>query len=158
MPVRNYFTVKFGIYRESVYLYPRMPVLLVVGALYFILNLMKQENISLEPVDIALDLNSGIPRLKVKTRIYNPSQLPLRITQIQALAVSGGIRLGTFNMDRVITLPGESNTLHYLDLKITPEALMNLRQIYQRQGQINITGYAIANGVRVNFNKNVQYA
>jgi len=135
-----------------------MQVLLVIGAVYFILNLLKQENVSIEPVDIALDLNSGIPRLKVKTRIYNPSQLNLKISQIQALAVTGGIKLGTFNLDRVIQLPGESNTMHYLDFKVTPEALFNLRQIYTKGEKINITGYAIANGVKVPFNKNVSYS
>jgi LEA14-like dessication related protein len=134
-----------------------MPVILILGAVYLILNLMKQQNISIEPVDVAVNLQSGIPKIRVKTRIYNPSKLDLRITQINAVAVSKSIQLGTFFLDKVITLQGESNTFHYFEFKISPAALFNLKQIYSQGDNINITGYAIANGVKVNFTKDVKF-
>jgi len=134
-----------------------MPVILILGAVYLILNLMKQQNISIEPVDIAVDLQSGFPKIRVKTRIYNPSKLDLRITQINAVAVSKSIQLGTFFLDKVITLPGESNTFHYFEFKISPAALFNIKQIYSQGDNINISGYAIANGVKVNFTKDVKF-
>lgn len=133
-----------------------MPALLILGAFYLILNLMKQQNVSIEPVDIAVDLRSGMPKIRVKTRIYNPSKLDLRITQINAVAVSKSIQLGTFFLDRVIVLQGESNTFHYFEFRISPAALLNIKQIYSQGDNINISGYAIANGVKVNFTKDVK--
>jgi LEA14-like dessication related protein len=135
-----------------------MPVILVIGALYFILNLLKQENISLEPVNLALDLKSGVPRLKVKVKIYNPSKLPLRITQVQALAASNAIQLGTFNLNQVITIPAEATIDTYFDFRISVDALTNLKKLYLSGQPINVAGYAIANGVKINFNKNVAYS
>jgi LEA14-like dessication related protein len=132
-----------------------MPALIILGAVFLIVNLLKQENISITPTGIALNLSDGFPKLRVRVRIYNPSKLPLSISQVSAIAVSNGVSLGRFSLDRKITLPGESNTQHYFNFSLMPGVVTNISNILPAQRKINISGYAIANGVKINFTQDV---
>jgi hypothetical protein len=79
----------------------------------------------------------------------------LSISQVSAIAVSNGVSLGRFSLDRKITLPGESNTQHYFNFSLMPGVVTNISNILPSQRKINISGYAIANGVKINFTQDV---
>jgi hypothetical protein len=135
-----------------------MPALIILGAVFLIMNLLKQESVSITPTGIALNLLDGFPKLKVRVRIYNPSKLPLKVSQVSAIAVSNGVSLGRFTLDRAVTLPGESNTQHYFNFGLMPEIVTNISNIIPKNSKINITGFAIANGVKINFTQDVSIA
>lgn len=135
-----------------------MPALLVLGAVFLIINLLKQENVSLTATGVSLNLNDGFPKLRVRVRIYNPSKLPLKISQVSAIAVSNGVSVGRFSLDRAITLPGESNTQHYFNFGLMPGVITQINSILPKDRKVNISGFAIANGVKINFTQDVAIA
>jgi len=135
-----------------------MPALIVLGAVFLIINLLKQESINITPTGVSLNLTDGFPKLRVKVRIYNPSKLPLKISQVSAIAVSNGVSVGRFSLDRAITLPGESNTQHYFNFGLMPGIITNINNILPKNRSINVSGYAIANGVKINFTQDVAIA
>jgi LEA14-like dessication related protein len=135
-----------------------MPALIILGAVFLIMNLLKQESVSITPTGVALNLQDGFPKLRVRVRIYNPSKLSLKISQVSGIAVSNGVSIARFSLDRPITLPGESNTQHYFNFGLMSGVITNFDQILPKDRKINITGFAIANGVKVNFTQDVSIA
>ena len=133
-----------------------MPLILILGAVYLLLNLAKQTNVSIEPVNISLNLNEGLPKFKKKLKIYNPSKLPLRITQISAIAIANNVKLGNLNYNNVLTVPPESTVFEYIDFRISTQALLEYKKVINNtMPNIQVAGYALANGVQVKFDKNV---
>lgn len=133
-----------------------MPLILILGAVYLLLNLAKQTNVSIEPVNISLNLNEGLPKFKLKLKIYNPSKLPLRITQISAIAIANNVKLGNLNYNNVLTVPPESTVFEYIDFRISTQALLEYKKVINNtMPNIQVAGYALANGVQVKFDKNV---
>jgi LEA14-like dessication related protein len=133
-----------------------MPLILILGAVYLLLNLAKQTNVSIDPVNISLNLNEGLPKFKLKLKIYNPSKLPLRITQISAIAIANNVKLGNLSYNNVFTVPPESTVFEYIDFRISTQALLEYKKVINNtMPNIQVAGYALANGVQVKFDKNV---
>jgi len=133
-----------------------MPLILILGAVYLLLNLAKQTNVAIDPVNISLNLNEGLPKFKLKLKIYNPSKLPLRITQISAIAIANNVKLGNLNYNNVFTVPPESTVFEYIDFRISTQALIDYKKVItSTMPSVQVAGYALANGVQVKFDKNV---
>ena len=131
-----------------------MPLLIIAGALFLLAQLAKTSSITVEPKKIALNLNEGLPKLKVQLEFFNPSKISLRVTQLQAVATIDGIKFGEFSTDQVFAIRPETRTSQYVNLRVT-NGVIQLGKLLAQGKPVVISGYAIANGVKVPFTRNV---
>lgn len=129
------------------------------AALFLGINLLRQRGATFNVTKYRLAIPEGKPVLELYTEIFNPSDLPIQLSDIQLQVSLQGVVLGNIIPMRTYTLPGKKRSRIILPLNLTGGGQPLISALLKAESQnnpIRLTGSLTAGGIKQTINTEIR--
>lgn len=131
--------------------------LLPIAAILFVgINLLRQKSTDIRFIRYKLLINQGRPAIEIQTQVFNPSNLPLIISDINFAVFVDNKRIGDIIPMKRYSIPGNKRTNLNLILDLTGGGADLIRALGSLSAGIVIRGTYKAHGINQEINERVR--
>jgi hypothetical protein len=131
--------------------------LLPIAALLFVgINLLRQKSTDIRFLRYKLLINQGRPAIEIQTQVFNPSNLPLIISDINFQVLIDNKLIGNIIPMKRYSIPSRKTTNLNLILDLTGGGAALITAISKLSNGIDIRGSYKAHGINQNINERVR--
>lgn len=131
--------------------------LLPLAAILFVgFNFLRQKSTDIRFIRYKLLLNQGKPAIELQTQVFNPSNLPLIISDINFSVFIDNRRIGDIVPMKRYTIPGRKRTNLNLILDLTGSGAELLKVLGQVSAGIVVKGSYKAHGINQQINERIR--
>jgi hypothetical protein len=131
--------------------------LIPLAALLFVgINLLRQKSTDIRFLRYRLLLSQGRPAIEIQTQVFNPSNLPLIISDINFQVLIDNKLIGNIIPMKRYSIPSRKTTNLNLILDLTGGGAALITAISKLSGGITIRGSYKAHGINQSINETVR--